>query len=197
MKTLLIDDIRNLPATKVARDYFSGIEALENAEWDILLLDHDLACYDEDGKEWTGYDVMCWLEAHPEHLPKQEIRIVSSNPVGRNRMQTVIDKLYMERLPEYMRPQGGDKCPLCGRFLPKSERSAHHLKTKLKAGVNSETVDLHRICHSKIHSLFTESEIFYNYDTIEKLKANVDIQNFIKWVSKKEPNFYDSNKLSR
>lgn len=97
MKILLIDDIRNLPATKVARDYFSGVEALETSEWDVLLLDHDLACYDEDGKEWTGYDVMCWLEEHPEHLPKQEIKIVSSNPVGRDRMQSVIDKLYSNR----------------------------------------------------------------------------------------------------
>lgn len=38
MKILPIDDIRNLPATKVARDYFSGVEALETSEWDVLLL---------------------------------------------------------------------------------------------------------------------------------------------------------------
>lgn len=95
MKILLIDDIRNLPATKVARDYFSGVEALQSEEWDVLLLDHDLACYDADGREWTGYDVMCWLEEHPEHIPKKEIHIVSSNPVGRSRMQCIIDKLYI------------------------------------------------------------------------------------------------------
>lgn len=37
MKILLIDDIRNLPATKVARDYFSGVEALQSEEWDDRL----------------------------------------------------------------------------------------------------------------------------------------------------------------
>jgi hypothetical protein len=59
------------------------------------------------------------------------------------------------------------------------------LKTKLKAGASSETIDLHRICHSKIHSLFTESDIFYTYNTIEKLKENNDIQNFIGFDRKK------------
>jgi hypothetical protein len=197
MKTLLIDDMRDLPATFVARDYFAGIEALENHEWDVLLLDHDLATWDDDGNEKTGYDVMCWLEEHPEHLPRDEIRIVSANPIGRQRMQIVIDKLYNDRLPDYFKPVNNTICPLCDRFLPESEVSSHHLRTKLKAGSSSETVNIHRVCHSKIHSLFTESELYYTYNTIYKLKEHADIQTFIKWVSKKDPTFYDSNKLKR
>lgn len=95
MNILLIDDLRNIPATHIARDYFAGIEALELGVWDVLLLDHDLASYEDDGTERTGYDVMCWLEEHPEYLPRKEIKIVSANPVGRARMQIVIDKLYL------------------------------------------------------------------------------------------------------
>lgn len=94
IKTLLIDDMRNLKADKVARTYQEGIEALEREEWDILLLDHDLGCFDNNGREWTGYDILCWLEDHPEYLPSCNIRIVSSNPAGRIRMEAVINKLY-------------------------------------------------------------------------------------------------------
>lgn len=94
MKTLLIDDMRNITADLIARTYDEGIKALMNDQWDILLLDHDLGCFDVDGREWTGYDVMCWLESHPEHLPTNYIRVVSSNPAGRKRMEVVINKLY-------------------------------------------------------------------------------------------------------
>ena len=68
-RTLLIDDTRNLPATLTARDYNTGIEALKTGGWDLLLLDHDLASFDDDGRERTGYDVMCWLEENPQFLP--------------------------------------------------------------------------------------------------------------------------------
>ncbi len=89
---LLIDDERNIKADKVARTYKEGVKALQEHTWDLLYLDHDLECY-EGGREYTGYHIMCWLEEHPEHLPKR-IEIVSDNPVGRVRMQLVIDKLY-------------------------------------------------------------------------------------------------------
>ncbi len=96
IKTLLIDDVRDLKADRVARTYADGIAALQEEEWDVLLLDHDLGCFDEDGREYTGYDVLCWLEENTYFLPTSEIRIVSANPVGRQRMQQVIDKLYSQ-----------------------------------------------------------------------------------------------------
>lgn len=93
MRTLLIDDLRNLDVTQTERKYFQGIMALQDdGPWDILYLDHDLASFYQRG-EMTGYNVMCWLEKNPQYLPK-EIILVTSNPVGRQRMQQVIDKLY-------------------------------------------------------------------------------------------------------
>lgn len=86
------------------------------------------------------------------------------------------------------------KCPLCDRELPESEESKHHLKTKLKAGAKSPISIIHRICHVKIHSVLTESECNSYYHTIERLKEHPDIKKFIKWVSKKDPYFYDSSK---
>jgi len=97
MRVLLIDDIRDLKADVIARNYFDGIRHLkDNGPWDLVLLDHDLASYDENKKEKTGYDIMCWLEEHTKYLPA-EIQLVTSNPVGRKRMQQVIDKLSLDK----------------------------------------------------------------------------------------------------
>lgn len=104
MKTLLIDDLRevefvnnnwNVQVTDVARTFSEGVNALKEGNIDTLLLDHDLACFDEEGNELTGYKVMLFLEEHPEYLPKR-ILLVTSNPVGRGKMQVVIDRLFQK-----------------------------------------------------------------------------------------------------
>ena len=94
MRTLLIDDIRDIKTTVVARTYQEGIDALMNdGPFDVLYLDHDLASYDEDGNEKTGYHILCWLEEFPEYLPGH-VELVTANPVGRRRMIQVLYKLY-------------------------------------------------------------------------------------------------------
>lgn len=91
MKTLLIDDLRNIEATVVARTYAEGIQALRNdGPFDILYLDHDLG---SENPNDTGYGIMCFLEEFRDLLPKR-IELVTANPVGRKNMQVVIDKLY-------------------------------------------------------------------------------------------------------
>lgn len=104
MKTLLIDDLRevefvnknwNVQVTDVARTFAEGINALKLGDVETLLLDHDLGCYGDDGIELTGYKIMLFLEEHPEYLPKS-IVLVTSNPVGRDKMQTVINKIYQK-----------------------------------------------------------------------------------------------------
>lgn len=93
-KVLVIDDIRVFHyATKHARDYWDGIKALESERWDLLLLDHDLASIDPNGREYTGYDILCYLEQNPQYLPSR-IDLVTANPVGRQRMQALIQRLY-------------------------------------------------------------------------------------------------------
>lgn len=91
-KILLIDDLRVIPeATMIARTFEAGMYALKNeGPFDRLYLDHDLG--DEDDKK-TGYGIICFLEENPAFLPK-EIVLVTANPVGRVKMQTVIDRLY-------------------------------------------------------------------------------------------------------
>lgn len=85
-----------------------------------------------------------------------------------------------------------EMCPLCGRLLaPPYNR--HHLLPLSKGGRGTTTVLLHKICHDKIHSVFTEMELKRHYNTIESLRANEEIAAFIKWVRKKEPEYYDKS----
>lgn len=91
MKTLLIDDMRNIKADVVARTYLEGLRALISlGPFDILYLDHDLGDSDE---RRTGYGIMNFLEANPQYLPKK-IELVTSNPVGRIQMMMIINRLY-------------------------------------------------------------------------------------------------------
>lgn len=94
MSTLLIDDQRNLPADRVARTYQEGIDALAEGHWDVLYLDHDLGDFSGvGGRELTGYDIACWLERNPQHLPDR-IEIVTNNPAGRSRIKAVLQRCH-------------------------------------------------------------------------------------------------------
>lgn len=96
MQTLLIDDMRTMDVTRTVRCFDDGIAALQERQWDVLYLDHDLGDFSgPNGSERNGYHVVCWLEQNPEHLPKK-IVVVSSNPVGRSNIQAVLGKFYTE-----------------------------------------------------------------------------------------------------
>jgi hypothetical protein len=83
-------------------------------------------------------------------------------------------------------------CPICNRPLGSIRIEEHHLIPKTFKG--KETISLHGVCHRKIHSVFTERELQHYYFTIERLLENEHIQTFVKWVSKRPPEFYDSTK---
>lgn len=83
-------------------------------------------------------------------------------------------------------------CPLCGRpLVPGPSVNRHHLTPrKFKGRV---AVDIHAVCHDKIHAVLSEREIARDYDSIDKLKEHPQIAEFIKWVSKKPPEFVDGH----
>jgi len=88
---------------------------------------------------------------------------------------------------------GTDCCALCGRALgDRVER--HHLIPRLKGG--TETVTLHPICHKKIHSLFTESELAARFNTIEALTGHPDVAAFIRWVRKRPADFHKRTRMA-
>ena len=86
-----------------------------------------------------------------------------------------------------------NNCPLCDRPMVTGKSvDKHHLIPKAKKGKDAERV--HRVCHVKIHSCLSEIELEKFYNTWDKLRAHEEIQKFVKWVSKKDPEYYDSSR---
>ena len=83
-------------------------------------------------------------------------------------------------------------CPLCQRELAEP-CNRHHLIPVSKGGKHTPTLLLHKICHDKIHAVFTEMELKRHYHTMERLQAHEEVDKFLKWVQKKEPQFYDKS----
>jgi 5-methylcytosine-specific restriction endonuclease McrA len=83
-------------------------------------------------------------------------------------------------------------CPLCGRPLAEPS-NRHHLIPLSKGGKGTDTLMMHKICHTKIHSVLTETELKNYYYTIERLQGQEELEKFIKWISKKPPEFYDGS----
>ena len=91
-------------------------------------------------------------------------------------------------------------CLICKRETPIKLVEEHHLIPKVVAKRNKyadmpqlekgeETINVCCSCGNQIHQLFTEKELADNYNTLEKILANEQIQNWVKWISKKPNDF--------
>lgn len=101
---LWVDDVRELPAEyagwDVARSYHQAIELLSSNEYDAISLDHDIASWDNEGIERTGYDITKWLTQRKfDGLPVPTTYYVhSANPVGADNMKHMINRYLSEEL---------------------------------------------------------------------------------------------------
>ena len=87
-------------------------------------------------------------------------------------------------------------CEICGRPLVHGKSvNAHHIIPKTYKG--KETILIHVICHTKIHSVLSERELLKEFNTAEKLRAHPEIEKFIAWVKNKDPEFRDRNKPTK
>ena len=84
---------------------------------------------------------------------------------------------------------------MCDRPVPRSQRDEHHLVPKSKGG--KLTVVLHRMCHRQLHALFTETQLAEKYRTIEALRADKDVSEFVQWVQTKPDEFYERTRTSK
>lgn len=85
-------------------------------------------------------------------------------------------------------------CPICHRILGTENVNQHHLIPKSRKG--KEKFHIHKICHRKIHATFTEKELEKKFNTWDELRNHEMMQDFIKWVQKKPPEFYDGSVTS-
>lgn len=93
------------------------------------------------------------------------------------------DELKAARIAVW--PESG-LCPLCSRpMVTGTTLNEHHLTPRSYGG--TDRYIMHRVCHGKIHSLFSEAELAFVYNSFEKLREHPDIQSFIKWIRKQNP----------
>ncbi len=88
-------------------------------------------------------------------------------------------------------------CPLCQREIPPELESRHHLTPKLRGGTHGPIAILHSACHSKIHSVFSETELARRYNSIEKILTNSEIQTFVRWIQGRPIDFADGSRSRR
>ena len=93
----------------------------------------------------------------------------------------------------FIKPQHAPNCPLCGRpLLVGPSVDEHHLVPKSKGGKTKTLI--HRICHRKIHATLSERELAGAYSNWTALQSHPEIADFVKWVAKKPPTFYDNSR---
>ena len=79
---LLIDDKRDLNCEVIARTAEAAKKLLSLNCWEVVCFDHDL------GEKTNGYDILKW--AIKEGCLPDKVQLVTSNPVGRERMTKVL-----------------------------------------------------------------------------------------------------------
>ena len=77
-------------------------------------------------------------------------------------------------------------CQICGRDRLVGESvDRHHWQPKSRGGTEAEY--LHRTCHRKLHTLFTDKELGAEFATSEAVRRHPEMQKFITWVRRQPP----------
>ena len=80
-------------------------------------------------------------------------------------------------------------CELCEREMKRL--SVHHLVprqiTKRQKVETSPTIDICSACHRQIHALFDNKYLAKELNTLEKLRKEPQMQKFLAWVKKQNP----------
>ena len=105
------------------------------------------------------------------------------------RANTKAARLLGQQLgPPLPPPEMPEPCPLCGRpLIPGPTIDEHHLVPRSQGG--KEKFLVHKVCHQKIHQVFTEKQLARQFSSWEQLQSHEDIAVFIEWVKKRPPEF--------
>lgn len=89
-------------------------------------------------------------------------------------------------------------CPICKRETPEEYQEEHHFiprgvarrnKYAKLPEIKGKTITVCISCGDSLHQLFTEKELADNYRDLESILVNEQVQNWIKWISKKSNDF--------
>jgi len=91
------------------------------------------------------------------------------------------------------RSSKAESCVLCGsqygitfhHLIPKTCHTNKWFKKNFSMeDMRERGIDVCRKCHSFIHKQFSEKQLGRELNTLEKLTANEQIANYVKWASK-------------
>jgi hypothetical protein len=87
-------------------------------------------------------------------------------------------------------------CPLCDRpMIVGPSLDQHHPVPRSHGG--REAVTMHKICHRAIHAMLSERELAEAFSGFEALRAHATLAQFIAWVKKRPPEYYDRTRWSK
>ena len=79
------------------------------------------------------------------------------------------------------------RCELCGRDVPSSMITLHHLTPREKGGKAEHRTPLCKPCHKQLHAMFGNRELAREYSTLAVLREAESLQPFLKWIRKQKP----------
>lgn len=78
------------------------------------------------------------------------------------------------------------QCELCDRQV--ARLTVHHLIPRQKKGHHGPKINICAACHKQIHTLFDNTRLAQELNTLEKLKSEPQMNKFLSWVRKQDPN---------
>lgn len=93
-------------------------------------------------------------------------------------------------------PEQAASCPLCRRaMVPGPSLDRHHPLPRSRGG--AVAVTMHKICHRAIHAMLSERELEQDFADFDRLRAHPGLAQFVAWVSKRPPEYYDRTRWSK
>lgn len=87
-------------------------------------------------------------------------------------------------------------CSICDRGMVAGiSADDHHWIPQSKGGKKGPKSTIHRICHDKIHSVWSEKELARTFNNPEAIRKAPEMQEFLSWVQNKRPDFYMPTKM--
>ena len=118
-------------------------------------------------------------------------------PAGTPAQSLAMRKQRTKRRVKVAKPiEGVASCPLCDRpMVAGPSLDQHHTVPRSHGG--RETVTMHKICHRAIHAMLSERELAEGFAGFEALRGHPMLAQFIAWVKKRPPDYYDRTRWSR
>ena len=91
-------------------------------------------------------------------------------------------------MPRHPDPHQPQPCSLCQRLVPPHLITLHHLKPKERGGKAEHRTPLCKPCHKQLHATYSNKELDQRLDTLDLLRQAEELQPFLRWIQKQNPN---------